>query len=92
MIFNYIYIFLFQIQEIQELEKQLCESHNKLSMTEMQVQHLSSSDSSHENSSQLEEVYHQKLELEKKLSLVCIFFFHTPALFCSIYIFFMHHM
>lgn len=51
-------------------------------MTEMQVQHLSSTDSSNENSNQLEEIYHQKLELEKKLSLVCVFKFKTVLMFC----------
>lgn len=56
-------------------------------MTEMQVQHLSSSDSSNENSSQLEEVYHQKLELEKKLSLVCVFFFFALQFICAVYMF-----
>ncbi|GIY61496.1 golgin subfamily A member 2 [Caerostris darwini] len=57
-----------KINDFQALEKELLECRNKLSIAQTQAQQITVSDSE-ENTSKLEEVYQQKFELEKRLSL-----------------------
>ncbi|GFS43430.1 golgin subfamily A member 2 [Nephila pilipes] len=58
-----------KINDFQTLEKEFSDCHNKLSIAETQAQHFAENEDNKENHSQLEEVYQQKLELEKRLSL-----------------------
>ncbi|XP_054713090.1 golgin subfamily A member 2-like, partial [Uloborus diversus] len=55
-----------RISDFNELEKELSECRTKLAAAEVK---LKQSSESGESSSQLEEIYHQKIELEKRISL-----------------------
>ncbi|KAG8180656.1 hypothetical protein JTE90_025361 [Oedothorax gibbosus] len=57
-----------KINEFKNLEKELADYRSKLSLSETQNQQLVQNDTS-DNRGQLEEVYQEKLELEKRLSL-----------------------
>ncbi|XP_035210759.1 golgin subfamily A member 2-like isoform X2 [Stegodyphus dumicola] len=56
-----------KIAHLETVEKELAECQNKLSVVEVQAQQFS--ENNNENPSQLEEVYQQKFELEKRISL-----------------------
>ncbi|XP_076352139.1 golgin subfamily A member 2-like isoform X2 [Tachypleus tridentatus] len=56
-----------KLVECQDLEKELSDVSSKLAMTELHVQQISSSDCL-ENSQQIEELHHIKINLEKKVA------------------------
>lgn len=71
--YNVLLPFFIQINDFKSLEKEFAECRNKLSVAESQAQQLAQNDSS-ESRGQLEEVYQEKFELEKRLSLVSLYF------------------